>query len=289
MANVHLSPCLDDVALGRGWYLLHMESMQGPHCVGVRVAAGGDVTIFDGHRAYMLSQSTFHAYCASCLDRKTLIFFQLVTGVDADLPPNRGQLDLLFVVAGAASSKGSNAVDEGENSDRDRDETRVHVLADLVRHVEQEVVEVKRDWQSTPPCQLAGKLSCLRCPLCPFYDFSRSARRNLKRDALRHMETFHTTPCDGSLPLGARLRGVVPSGNKQLKVLKALFDFDLLSNHPGVGYLRRSAESMSRHVAPALSGHLLVASGRRPRGSERGARWVTCFTPSISRRRAYTR
>ena len=76
------------------------------------------------------------------------------------------------------------------------------------------------------------------CPLCPFRRFLRGDR------LLRHVELHHVARCQ-----------FVCSGTKQMRVVAALYDNDVLTGRElRSRYLERSASIIARSVVPPLSG-----------------------------------
>ena len=96
---------------------------------------------------------------------------------------------------------------------------------------------------SSACASLRTKNGEFRCPLCPSRSFNRIAR------VVQHLQRYHTST-----------RRYTPSGRKQIRVLKALRDDDLLAKKSRCDrYLERSASILAEGMQKQAGGrHLLV-------------------------------
>ena len=102
----------------------------------------------------------------------------------------------------------------------------------LLEELQEEVLEMVAAAQKRKP---APQSKC-RCPACPFRAFDRATR------VAARLRKYHTTKTQFCC-----------SGTKQLRVILALHDSDMIKGVRCGGYLKRSAVILRQQVKPSLS------------------------------------
>ena len=249
LLGVNLIPHLPEndstsMQLQPGNFLLHMENGGTPHCVGLCVPddLSLEITVLDASNNISIQTSSLDSALRDGVDGITCILFN-VTHAEKQISPHTcwepdGLEGLLDLEAGAAeaievlseddcpesvassTSEAQRAADDsGPCLDSD-----AQVLADskLIASMEQEVTELMCDEKKH--CFEQTRQG-LRCPFCPWRCFRRA------RFVLQHIQKRHTSK-----------KQYCSSGTKQLKVVLALHDTDVIAGLPKRGYLRESAE-----------------------------------------------
>lgn len=138
-------------------------------------------------------------------------------------------------------------------------EGKVTVDTSLVEKLAQEAVEQLKAAQKGAIRKRNGEFPC---PACPFRSFDRCCR------VVQHLRKYHTSK-----------NQYCCSGTKQVRVILALHDYDMIAQKPSGSYLKRSAALLRTQVSPALSPRnnkvdrwvRLVLDGKGPRLAHKSA------------------
>lgn len=264
---------LKDVPLGK--WLLHMENGSAPHCVAFSYQdSDGDVTVWDTSASFDVSSESFRESLACGIDSSSVVLFGLAEIEQGMLQDSAisitEQISQNLMDLSAAGSDGDSYAgevwQESEESDVLSDafewldsEGKVTVDTSLVEKLAQEAVEQLKAAQKGAIRKRNGEFPC---PACPFRSFDRCCR------VVQHLRKYHTSK-----------NQYCCSGTKQVRVILALHDYDMIAQKPSGSYLKRSAALLRTQVSPALSPRnnkvdrwvRLVLDGKGPRLAHKSA------------------
>ena len=182
-------------------------------------------------------------------DRKDIVFFRIIIGDGQAGDVGTTEQQLLDMLAGAPDLATLYCIDiddipqppcpEEVATDSEAD---VNVDAKLAHCLNTEVTKYSASLQSKR--RTSGATTWTRCQLCPFRSFAPSDKQLL--NIRQHVQSQHTS----ARRLG--LHAFIASGTKQLKVVRALYDLDMLKGRDAGDYLHRSAQGNRSGVHPPL-------------------------------------
>ena len=255
-------PAADVLQLEPGEYLLHLEDAGKPHCVGVRVRAASQVVIYTAAQMLEMELPTLKTAVSRGIDScASLVFKVLQAPADANARHDFWSTEALAQLLLLRARAGDFVVDPGRvdaeviqvNSD---DEV---ISLDSEDEIAESVAQADTAWLDdvanvTVDTALLGDLEAevqgavqltsfieteagQRCPLCPWRCFQR------RSNVLHHIKKYHT-----------KRQQFCCSGTKQLRVVLALHDGDMISGKRGRNYLRRSAELLREKLGSSAAG-----------------------------------
>lgn len=263
-AQIHLSPNTE-LPTKKGSYLLHAACGHNPHCVALEITQDGLYTVTDANEQFVLAKADFENSLLGAMDYASVVFFQL--GEPAN--PASSDVNIVFlklragvgtkrrrlikktpcVFSGLASMGSENAnldipllpVDENSGANGSDAEllegSSLDTKTDVVAPSRESLVvdsDLKMFLCIEVSSYTVAQLPCgfWRCPFCPFRTFCREDR------VRQHVSRYHI----------AKYR-FAPSGTRQLSVIVALHDHDLLCCGVPLGnYLFRSAGAIRQDV-----------------------------------------
>ncbi len=229
----HLVPCEGMPAELSGRYLLHAENGGSPHCVALWCAEDGTCHLIDGKTRHTVTSGILNECFLEAVDRDSVVFFQFSDDTQTEVG---AAAQVLFdLLAGARRQE-------------EEEEASVHVSKDLEVLLRREVdnvlktirvqkggLRVKKGRGRRRGAQAA--CSKKRCVMCPFRSFRGGQRLR------HHVISYHD-----------QKHRFCASGTKQLRVVVALFDNDIVTGQAKTSkYLQRSAEILQQDVRPCLS------------------------------------
>ena len=267
-----------------GVYLLHTDGAGSPHCIGVTVKdAKSSVIIWDGEEQFALPWSEFNLIVNSAIDASSFITFRVFSSADACIWPtdiDKADLEALLELQ-AGGKKASSTLKrpasanlqtvckkvakpvlrrpaagcDGADSESEcnsepsidlepldvtdpADEAIVVVGDKLLALLKSEVAATKRLTKFSPVD---------RCPLCPFRRFPHRFAGASATRVRQHMTTYHVPSTQFCC-----------SGTKQLKVVIALYDNDILMRQVPCKLLSRSAEIVRNTVFPEIQSNIMI-------------------------------
>jgi hypothetical protein len=272
LADLHLVPVPGFGIDSDGNYLLHTEGNGNPHCFGVRVEnAKSTVIIWDGEQNYHMPWIAFTGAVSESIDASSFMTFKLYSNAEDCVWPSdadRADLQRLFELqAGGKQARStvlkkpaaackrpaattactSHHSDTDYNSDSSvesvhmdvpdpADEATVIVGDQLLSLLQHEVKQTSK-LRSFNPSD--------RCPLCPWRRFPHRFDGASATRIRSHLDVYHKP--------NSQYCG---SGTKQLKIVMALYDNDILMRQVPSNLLGRSAEIMRVTVQPGIQSNL---------------------------------
>ena len=275
LLKIHFAPmpAADLSCLETGDYVLHLEHQGKPHCVAMSVTVPGRVVVQDVPQTFELEVSTLKTIMTRAVDRCVSMVFRLHTRGEANLQhdlwseaalqtlltlqaggvneivveESSEALQLLLDVEAGSSASLCDPIevmseDEGPESiisSASETEAALHgcwldeqaqVLTDrqLLESMKQEIEEFLAAGASPHVEQTKHGL---RCPFCPWRCFIRPQK------VLHHVRRHHRSQ-----------RQYCCSGTKQLKLILALHDADMIAGVHKQDYLRASANHLRQRL-----------------------------------------
>ncbi|CAE7603156.1 unnamed protein product [Symbiodinium natans] len=225
-----------DLSLGcwkPGNFLLHVEHEGQPHCVGLRVNSVESIDVIDACGESRIDSSILEEALTAGLDACSAMVFKICKAgrlADNTLKEGRPAIEQDDVVACVSSDDVSALIEVSSESSDDGKSLQKHwldeaaqVLTDkqLLDDMKAEIEEFLASGSSH--CLVRTKQG-LRCPFCPWRCFRCESR------VLQHVRDHH-----------ASQRQYCCSGTKQVRVILALHDADMISGVRDGAYVQRSA------------------------------------------------
>ena len=223
-----------------GNFVLHMENGGQPHCVGLHVANDLAVKVLDASNTFQIEASILDQAMQDGCDSHTCVLFSIARAAEQITPhacwEPQALEALLDLEAGASEAievlsddecpeSVASSVSDTEWVDGELcldEDAQVLTDSNLLEGMKQEVAKVLAN--KGEQCFEQTRQG-LRCPFCPWRCFRRS------RCVAQHVHRRHTSK-----------KQYCCSGTKQLKLILALHDTDVIAGFPKRDYLRKSAE-----------------------------------------------
>jgi len=234
--GIQATPCLDiDFVEGRGSWFLHLNGVKGPHCIAVE-AFQGRVTVFCAGSEVSIPLGDWQQMLSTCTEHNVIMGFHLHTEPLSVTPPH---LDLLFDIRAGADQEEADVIleDDAEEPEGEEEDTSiVYVGNTLLNLLDTESTSEHPGDDDEASCE-EEEVPKVRCFFCAERAFQSIGRRN------KHLSLYHTPK-----------QQFVASGTKQMKMICAMFDEDVLNHEPlQPTYLQRSARLLRESIIPRLS------------------------------------
>ena len=231
-----------DGHLPSGAWLLHVENGALPHCVAVRREPDSRVTVWDIDAVPTVSEEALLSALRSGVDSRTCVHFTFEHDSKSTVGEEAEELALDLAAGAVPAEVVIMDSDDEEEQFVEKDaqgfewldlEAVVTVDSSLAEELEQEVLQHIHAARSGTIRKRQGEFPC---PACPFRSFGRSKR------LVEHLQRYHT-----------KKRGFCCSGTKQVRVILALHDSDMLQEKKCAKFLQRSAAVLRKSIRPSLS------------------------------------
>ena len=242
-----------------GKWILHTENGGQPHCVAFHMpqeyADSAEVTMWDSEGSFKLTALSVRTALAEGVDSSTCVWYAVNVPsedtVSVGLPLLPGDVEKLLDMAAAAGHAEEHEMAHYVESDseaedkRDESSSSTHELAWLN---DKGFVTVDRSLLEDLQNEVAGYIQNaaagkvpkvkqgFRCPACPFRIFQKPSR------VVHHLKQYHNEKSQYCC-----------SGTKQLKIILAIHDSDMIQGGKRGNYLQRSAQLLRQQVKPSLS------------------------------------
>ena len=255
----HMFHC--GLSLPQGSWILHTENGGLPHCVALtKVAEADSVEMFaicDAGRQFYVKSADVARAIEAGIDSNSCVMF-LFHPEEGNYLSEEDATDLLDLAAGMPSEvEICNSSSEEQEQDQDEENYEEASIMPLERNDKPGISDwVDADGSVTVDAQLlqdlAGEVSAMidkvrqgklrpqqsffSCPACAFRSFQSSRR------LLTHLQKYHIEK-----------NQYVASGTKQIMVILAIHDSDMMEQNRQGKYLQRSAALIRKSIKPPLS------------------------------------
>ena len=230
----------------RGNFLLHSENGGSPHCVAVKQDEEDKLIVFDTDGVFHLAVADFETALLGGVDAATCVIFKLQDGKkDTDVGMSDFE-NLLDLAAGSSESNEECTTDDAQDTallpEVSEKKGSFDWLDDTGRVITDQVLlsdlqtEAQKFMEAAKAGQFRAERGAFQCPACPFRKFDRCKRLAV------HLSRYHTAK-----------RQFCCSGTKQIKIILALHDSDMIAEKRQGNYLKRSATLLRRSIKPMLS------------------------------------
>ncbi|CAK8997054.1 unnamed protein product [Durusdinium trenchii] len=229
-----------------GNFLLHSENGGSPHCVAVKQDEEDKLIVFDTDGVFHLAVADFETALLGGVDAATCVIFKLQDGKkDTDVGMSDFE-NLLDLAAGSSESNEECTTDDAQDTallpEVSEKKGSFYWLDDTGRVITDQVLlsdlqtEAQKFMEAAKAGQFRAERGAFQCPACPFRKFDRCKRLAV------HLSRYHTAK-----------RQFCCSGTKQIKIILALHDSDMIAEKRQGNYLKRSATLLRRSIKPMLS------------------------------------